>query len=41
MIDTVGVLVASLTIIQADRDKWLFVSHSTIVVIQEPRELLC
>ena len=37
MIDTVGVLVAPWTVIQADRDMWLFSSHSTIVVIRELR----
>ena len=40
MIDTVDILVTSLTVIQADRDVLLFSSRSTIVVIQEPRELL-
>ena len=40
MIDTVGVLVASLTDIQIDRDVWLVSSRGTIVVIREPREML-
>ena len=33
MIDTVGILVTSLTVIQADRDMCLFGSRITIVVI--------
>ena len=41
MIDTVGILVTSLIVIQADRDMWLFSSHSTVVVIRESSELLC
>ena len=36
MIDTVGVLVASWTVIQVDRDGWLVSSYSTIVVIRGP-----
>ena len=39
MIDTVGILVTSLTVIQANRGVRLFSSRSTIVVIRVPCEI--
>ena len=41
MIDTVGILVTSLTVIQADRDVGLFSGRSTTVMFRGFRKMIC